>query len=160
MCDQCGDAIVVTESNLVVGNCVIFVDHRDAPELDEPDHRVPCVQVLGAIDEVVRHEEDLCPVQVVSPQVLVVGPHEMALSDRRERLQREHVGGTLRHPEFGDADRDRSTRDHDDLVTGRTEVGHLRTEARDRILADRSTVVRDRRRTDFDDESHDQVSGT
>ena len=57
--DERGDAIVVAVAQLVAGDRVVLVDDRDAAELDQPQQRLAGVQVLAAIDEVVRHEQHL-----------------------------------------------------------------------------------------------------
>jgi hypothetical protein len=58
--------------------------------------------------------------------MFVVGMHEMPLANTCECLQGEHVARPLGHPEFGYADGNGPTRDDDDFVTGRAEIGHLR----------------------------------
>ena len=59
MRDERSDAIVVAVAELVAGERVVLVDDRDAPELDETQQRLAGVQVLAAIDEVVRHQQHL-----------------------------------------------------------------------------------------------------
>ena len=56
---QRGDAVVVAVADLVAGDRVVLVDDRDAPQLEQPDEGLSCVQVLAPVDEVVRHEQHL-----------------------------------------------------------------------------------------------------
>ena len=49
-----GEPVVVAEADLVVGHRVVLVDHRHAAELEQADERLAGVQVLAAVDEVVR----------------------------------------------------------------------------------------------------------
>ena len=57
--DERGDAVVVAEAELVAGDRVVLVDDRDAAELEQTGQRAAGVQVLAAVDEVVRHEQHL-----------------------------------------------------------------------------------------------------
>ena len=57
--DEGGDAVVVAEADLVVGDGVVLVDDRHAAELEQADERLAGVEVLAAVDEVVRVEQHL-----------------------------------------------------------------------------------------------------
>ncbi len=46
--DEGGQAVVVTEADLVVGDGVVLVHDRDHAELEQPPQRRACVQVLLA----------------------------------------------------------------------------------------------------------------
>ena len=64
--DERGETVVVTETNLVVGNRVVLVHDWHGAELEEAGERLSGVEVLTALDEVVRHEQHLCGNQAVS----------------------------------------------------------------------------------------------
>ena len=57
--DQRGEAVVVAEADLVVGDGVVLVDDRHHAELEQPAERAPGVEVLLADDEVERGEQHL-----------------------------------------------------------------------------------------------------
>ena len=57
--DERGDAVVVAEADLVVGDGVVLVDHRHDAELEQPPQRAPGVQVLLADAEVERRQQHL-----------------------------------------------------------------------------------------------------
>ena len=52
--DEGGEAVVVAEADLVVGDGVVLVDHRDDAELEQPLQRAAGVEVLRPDDEVER----------------------------------------------------------------------------------------------------------
>ena len=110
--DQGRQPIVVAVAQFVVGDGIVLVDHRHAAELEQPDQRPAGVQVLGAVDEVVRIDQHLRPDQPVPTELDVVRLDETALAGGRDRLQGGHVGRTRhetdRHHAGGD--RTRTTR--------------------------------------------------
>ena len=91
--DQGGQPVVVAEADLVVGGGVVLVDHRDHAQLEQPGQGLAGVQVLLAVDEVERGEQDLAHGQPARGEGLVVDAHQPALAHRRDRLQRGRVGG-------------------------------------------------------------------
>ena len=102
--DECRDAVVVPEADLVVGDRVVLVHDRDHPELEESPQRRPGLQVLAAVAEVERREQDLARDEALGTERVVVDAHQAVLTDRRERLQRGRVARTpagrpdRRHP--------------------------------------------------------------
>ena len=98
--------------------------------------RLAGVQVLAAIDEVVRHQQHLRGDQTVRASERVVRPHQPALPSRGDRLQGRHVGRPRRQPERGDAGRHRAGRHEDHLVA----VGAQRRPA-DRTACRRPCLV-------------------
>ncbi len=77
-----GDAVVVAEADLVVGDGVVLVDDRHHPELEQPQQRAAGVEVLAALDEVEGGEQHLAGHQAVAAELVVVDLHEAALADR------------------------------------------------------------------------------
>ena len=99
MGDEGRETIVVAEPDLVVGDGVVLVDDGHGAELEQPRERLAGVEVLAALDEVVRNEQHLRGHQPVRREDVVVGAHQAALPGRGERLQRGRVGRTLLQPE-------------------------------------------------------------
>ena len=106
--DQRGQAVVVAEADLVVGDGVVLVDDGHHAELEQALERLAGVQVLLAVDEVEWREQDLAGDQVVRGQGLVVDLHqpvwptaEIACSVGRS------VGRVPPRPSAGQSGRDR-----------------------------------------------------
>ena len=59
MGNERGEAVVVAEPDLVVGDGVVLVDDGHGAELEQARERLAGVEVLAAVDEVVRHEQHL-----------------------------------------------------------------------------------------------------
>ena len=76
--DERGQAVVVAEADLVVGDGVVLVDDRHHPEVEQPAERGAGVQVLLADHEVERREQDLAAHQAVGGQGRLVDPHQAA----------------------------------------------------------------------------------
>ena len=57
--DQRGEAVVVAEADLVVGDGVVLVDHGNDAEVEQAQDRPACMQVLLAHTEVERREQHL-----------------------------------------------------------------------------------------------------
>ena len=57
--DQRGQPVVVPEPDLVVGGGVVLVDHRHDAQLEQPGQGLAGVEVLLAVDEVERRQQDL-----------------------------------------------------------------------------------------------------
>jgi hypothetical protein len=100
------------------------------------------VEVLPAVDEVVRNEKHLRGDEPVRRECTVVGGHQSGLADGRQRLQGQNVGGALGEPESGDTGCDRTRRHENDLVAPRTRRCQLRHDRRDDVGADLPPVVR------------------
>ena len=64
--DQRGEAVVVAEADLVVGDGVVLVDDRHAPELEQPVSVLAGVEVLAAVHEVVGRQQHLGADQAVA----------------------------------------------------------------------------------------------
>ena len=101
-------------------------------ELEEARERLSGVEVLTALDEVVRHEQHLCGNQAVSGENVVVRAHEPALAGRGEGLERRQIDGSLGEPQGGDPGRHRARRDDDHVVPVDAELRDLVTELLDR----------------------------
>ena len=63
--DECREPVVVAVSDLVVGDGVVLVDHRDDTELEQPTERLAGVEVLRPVPEVVGREQHLSGDEVV-----------------------------------------------------------------------------------------------
>ncbi len=140
--DERGEAVVVAEADLVVGDGVVLVHDRDHAELEQAHQRLPGVQVLTALDEVVRDEQHLRGHETVRREDVVVGAHEAALTDRGERLQRRQVDGPLGQAERGDPGRHGARGDDDDVVAVDAQLRDLVTELLDRGDVDRHRLGR------------------
>ncbi len=152
--------VVVAEADLVVGDRVVLVHDWHGAELEEARERLSGVEVLTALDEVVRHEQHLCGNQTVSGEDVVVGAHQPALAGRGERLERRQIDGPLGETEGGDPCRHRARRHDDHVVAVDAELRDLVTELLDRLDIDRTGAVRDRRRADLrDDRAHGALNG-
>ena len=57
--DERGEPVVVAVADLVAGDGVVLVDDRHRAQLEQAGERPPGVEVLAAVDEVVRHEQRL-----------------------------------------------------------------------------------------------------
>ena len=127
---QRGQAVVVAEADLLVGHGVVLVDHRDHAELDEMAQRAPGVQVLGAVDEVQRRQQDLAGQDPVRVQPVLPRAHEPVLADGGDGLEHGRVGrALLAPPQRGPPGRDGARRHHHDGVTGGAGVGDLAAQA-------------------------------
>ncbi len=89
--DERRQAVVVAEADLVVGDGVVLVHHRDHAEVEQPTERGPGVEVLLTDGEVEGGEEHLAAHQPVRRPARLVDPHEAGLPHRRGRLQRDGV---------------------------------------------------------------------
>ena len=109
--DQRGEAVVVAEADLVVGDGVVLVDDRHDAELEQAQQRAAGVQVLLAL---ARSRAGRAapgrPTRPWSASDVVVDPHEAALADGRDRLQGDGVAwaGVAAQPERGQAGGDRA----------------------------------------------------
>ena len=156
MCDQRRDPVVVAETDRVVGDGVVLVDDGHHAELQEPLECAARVEVLGALEEVERCEEELTGDDAVSGERLLVDGHQAALAHRRGSLQGAGVSGTRGavEAECRQAGRDRAGADEDDLVTVAARRCDLVAQLGDDVGADVSLVVGERRRADLHDHDH------
>ena len=102
------------------------------------------VEVLPALDEVVRNEQHLRGHQPVGREDVVVGAHEAALPSRGKRLQCRGVGRTLLQPERGDARGHRAGAHDDDVVAVDAQLRHLPAELLDGCGVDDPDIVGER----------------
>ena len=128
MRQQCRDAVVVTESNLIRSDRIVLVDHGDTAESQKPIDRFSSMEVLPAIDEIIRREEHLRSDQPVLTKLGVVALHQSALTDRRKSLQGQRVTGTFGQAESVYSACYGTTRDHQYFVTTLTQRRHLGTQ--------------------------------
>ena len=151
--DQRGEAVVVAEADLVVGDGVVLVDDRHHAEVEQAPQRLARVQVLRAHAEVVRREQHLAGDEPVRAEDRAEALHQARLADRGDRLQRADVGRARRSmPERGQAGGDRARAHEHDLVPGGTAPPRARRRACASAASSSSPCVRrDRRRADLDD---------
>ncbi len=127
--DEGGEPVVVAESDLVVGDGVVLVDDGNDAEVEQPGHRLAGVQVLGAVHEIERREQDLTGDQSVAGEHFVIDPHQATLADGSHGLEGREVAGAA-HLESGQSGRDRTRRHHHHAVAGLACVGDLGAQLR------------------------------
>ena len=154
MCHQGSDSIVVAEPKLIVRNRVVFVDDRDAAQFDESTESIAGMQILCAIDEIMWVEQYLRPDQAKGRKFVVVDPHDSALTDRGDRLERQHVARPCREAQGRNPGGDSARRDDEDLVSGLPELSDFGRQLLDRFVGNRTRSVGDRRRSDLRDDPH------
>jgi len=93
--DECGDAVVVAESDRVVGDRIVLVHDRQNVHLELLLKARAGSQVAGPVEEVRRGDEHLADPHVELAGDGVVGLHQLDLADRRQRLERREVAGPL-----------------------------------------------------------------
>jgi hypothetical protein len=158
--DQRGQAVVVPHADLVVGDRVVLVDDRYHAQLQQPAHRLSGPAVLREVDEVQRGQQDLAADEAVVAQRPVVGPHQPALTHRRDRLERRELGGAdAVEPERRLAGGDGARGDDDDLVAAGPYLGHLGAQLGDARPVDVAGLVGQRRAADLGDDDHDRRTG-
>ena len=159
MRDERCEPVVVAIANLVVGDGVVFVDDRHDAEIEQPPERLPCVQILRALREVVRREQHLAGDQVVTRQNRAHALHEPRLANRGDRLEHPEVRGTDGEPEGGEAGRNGTRAHQDDLVAFASGLGNVATELHERGFVELARFGGDRRGADLDDgDAHEKPS--
>ena len=143
--DERGDAVVVAEADLVVGDGVVLVDDRHAAELEQPGQRSAGVEVLAPAHEVVRDEEHL--------------RGDDAVTDRARRGRAPSAGvcpaaasacnvamsaGRAVRPSAATPADTAPDDDDEDLVTVGPQGGDLLAQPRDRAMVDHTPLVRER----------------
>jgi hypothetical protein len=157
---QRGQAVVVPEADLVVGDGVVLVHHRHDTQLEQARQGLAGVEILLAVHEVKGRQQHLTAHQPVCRQQVVVDAHEPALSHRRDGLQRGQVGRTgsrlmhTPHPQRRSPGGDGPRAHHDDAMAGRTKVGDLGAQLADRGPFDLAARVGHRRRPDLGHHDH------
>ena len=114
------------------------------------------MQVLRAIDEVVRHQQHLGGHERMRGELGVVDLHQSALSGRGQSLESAHIGWTLAKTERGHPRRDRARRDQHDVVAIGAKAGDLTTDVGDDGAIDHTEIVGEGRTSDLGDDSHDE----
>ncbi len=117
--DQVGhqgrEAVVVAEADLVGGHGVVFVDHRDDAEVQQPVQRAERVGVLAAPHEVIRGQQHLADGDPVRPERVGVAGHQQALAHAGGGLLGGEVAGALLEAQRGEAGGDRAGGHQDDF---------------------------------------------
>ena len=96
--DQRGQPVVVPESDLLVGHGVVLVDDGHHAQIDQVAQRPAGVQVLRAVDEVERRQQDLAGEDAMGVETLLPQAHQAVLSDGGHGLQDGRVRGPLLAP--------------------------------------------------------------
>jgi len=152
MREQCRDAVVVTEADLVVRDGIVLVHDGHAAELEQPFEGLARVEILPPVDEVVRNQQNLSRHQTEGTELRVVDLHESALPGRGQSLQGPHVGWALGQSERGHSGRHRTRRHQHDVVAGCPQFGDLPTGATDHRTIDDPPGIGERRCSDLHDD--------
>ena len=75
------EAVVVPETDLMGGDRVVLVDHRDDAKVKQPVQCAPRIGVVRAPGDVVGSEQDLTDSDVVDPERVAVRRDQRALTD-------------------------------------------------------------------------------
>ena len=116
MGDQRGQAVVVAEADLVVGDGVVLVDDRHHAEVEQHPQGLAGVQVLLAVDEVEGRQQHLAADQPVASERPVVVTDQVGLArpPRRPAARPGRWVAARADPRTGKPGRDRPARhDHD-----------------------------------------------
>jgi hypothetical protein len=150
--DECGEAVVVAKSDLLIGHGIVLVHDRHDVERAERLERSTSVQVLAAMTEVERREQHLADRgtdfgEGVSPRV-----HEERLSDGGDGLESDAVGRSRAIlADLGPPGGDRARGDHDDVPTLLAKVDDVEGDVHEDAVGDAADGVGHRRRADFHD---------
>ena len=136
---QRGQAVVVPETDLLVGHRVVLVDDGHHPQIDQMAQGAAGMQILRAVDEVERRQQHLAGEDAVIVETLLPQTHQAVLADGRHRLEHRRV----RRPLLAAAQRvpaggDRTRGDHHDDVPTVSRRGDLAAEPLHRFRRDRA----------------------
>ena len=136
--DERGQPVVVAEPDLVGGDRVVLVDHREHTKLEQPVQGALGVAVVGPAHQVIRAEQDLTGADAVLGEGRGVPGDEQALADAGRGL----LGGQVARPP-GQAQRDQAGRDRPggdqyDLRPGAVAGGQGGGQGRDPVVGDLS----------------------
>ena len=151
-----GQEVVVAERDLVRGGRVVLVDHRHHPPVEQLAQGVPRVEVVRARGHVEERQQHLRRLDPARLEQLVVVAVELALPDRRRRLQLLHRARPHRQLHQPHAARDRAGRHDDHVVAGVVARGDLVAERRQHVGAHLAGVVGDDARAELDDHGRHQ----
>ena len=98
---QRGEAVVVAEADLLVGHGVVLVDDRHDAEVDQVAQRAPGVEVLRAVHEVERGQQDLAGQRAVGLEAVLPQAHEPVLADGGDGLEHGRVRRAAARPGRG-----------------------------------------------------------
>ena len=128
MGNERGEAVVVAEADLVIGDGVVLVDHGHDAEGEQALERLAGVEVLLTVPEVERSQQDLARNEAVGGEHHVPRRHQPVLAHGRHRLERGQIGRTPPPEDFGQGRQpgaDRARAHHHDLVAVGDGIGHL-----------------------------------
>ena len=118
MGDECSQAVVVPEPDLVGRDGVVLVDHRQDAQLEEPVQRPLSVAVVGATNDVVDGEQHLADREPQRGKAFVVAMHQQPLAHRCGRLLGGQVTRATAQSQGGQSGGNGSGRNQDDLSPG------------------------------------------
>ena len=149
---QGGEAIVVTQANLIGGDGVVLVDDGHHAHLDESLECALGVAVVRAARHVIGGEQHLADGDVACPEGQGVLREQHALAHTRGCLLGREVARTTAEPEHGEARRDSAAGDEDDLAACAEPIGNDVDELRHALDVDPAAGLGERRRADLDDD--------
>ena len=150
---ECRQRIVVAEPDLVGGDRVVLVDHRDDTQVEQGSQGRARVEVAFAVRQVFMRQQDLRGMQVVLAETGFVGFDQAHLADGGGRLQfvervRPALPAQPLHA-FGN----RAARHQHDILLAPFELGDLLGPARKRGVVEPLAFVRDEAAADLDDQA-------
>ena len=124
-------AVVVAEADLLVGHGVVLVHDRHDVQCVQRLERAARVQVLTAVGEVERREQDLTDARAELGEGVAPRVHQERLTHGRDGLQGDAVGRTRSTlPHLGPTGGDRAGGHDDDGPALRAQVDHVVGDAR------------------------------
>ena len=93
--DQRAEGIVVTKTDFIGDDSVVFVDHRHYPEVQQGTQGAAGVKVTMAVGEVVVGQQHLCGMQAKALETGLIGLDQAHLPDRRRSLLLMQGTGTF-----------------------------------------------------------------
>jgi hypothetical protein len=84
---QRSEGVVVAETDLLVGDGIVLVHHRDRTQRQQRLHRAASVEIACTVREVVVGQQNLRGVQTVARELPFVGLDQAHLPHRRGSLQ-------------------------------------------------------------------------
>jgi hypothetical protein len=112
------------------------------------------MQILRAINEVIWHQQHLRTNEPTRRQILVVTIHELALANRRERLQRLSVCWALAHAKRCNATSNGTGGNNQHFMRLLAQLRNLITQGLNGMVVNCAMFVGYRRGSNFDNDSH------
>ena len=155
--DDGRERIIVADAELCDGNRVVLVDDRNRIQLQQALDRVPEILVPDWVGDIVRRQQDLCDGVAVFGEQLVVGIHQLTLTDCGGSLLGRYICRPLSEAELAHAHADRAGGDEDHLISGILEVAEHLAERFHLADVQPAGWMRDGGGADFNDNAHTGV---